>query len=121
MTHVAIEQRRAELELRVRLAEQLQPDLPQAEEVEVIDQEGREKHQRPSERKQHAQDDSSDWVFNGPDDTAQRLPLPEQKDKSDTRKQNVSGTLEWLRHHARPPLLEPRARHHAMLHGEERQ
>ena len=50
MTHVAIQHRRLERQRRVRLAAQLQPHLPQAEQVEVVDEERRDQHQQPAER-----------------------------------------------------------------------
>ena len=105
----------------VRPAAEVQPDLAQAEQIEVIDQECGDQHQRPAEGKQHTQDYPSEWVFDGPYDTTQRLPLPEQQDKSETRKQDVSGSFQRLRHNAGPPILEPLARHDAVLHREERQ
>src|SRR6185436_9631190 len=59
--------------------------------------------------------------FNGPNNATQRSPLPEQQDQCQTRKQDISGPLEWPRHNASPPVLEPLARHHAMLYCEQRQ
>src|SRR5688572_103990 len=74
----------SELQCGVRPASQVEPDLTQAKQIEVINQECGDQHQCPAEAKQHTQDYLSERVFDGPHDTTQRLPLPEQQDKSET-------------------------------------
>src|SRR5207302_574963 len=56
-----------------------------------------------------------------PDHAAQRPPLPEQQDERGAGEEHIGRALQRLRYEARPRVLEPGARHDAVLQGEERQ
>ena len=74
MAHKAIGSRRSELQERVWLSAQKQPHLPQAEEVEVIDEEGRDQNQGPAEAEEREETGPPDRIVHGPDHAAQRAP-----------------------------------------------
>ena len=57
MAYQAVQHRRTEFQFRVRLFVQVEPNLAQAEQVEVIDQEGAEQNQQPAKGERHVQQD----------------------------------------------------------------
>ena len=61
---------------RVLAALEIQPDLPQAEQVEVIDEHGRVKDQRPADGADDPDDDPPDVVLHMPNGVRYRPPLP---------------------------------------------
>jgi len=52
-------------------------------------------------------------------DALDRLPLPEEQRQDQARRQHVGAALDRARHKLRPPALEARPCHDAVLHGEE--
>src|SRR5215210_5700893 len=95
----------------------VQIDLPQAEEVEVIDKECTREHYRPPNKEEHPQDVTPCRIFNTPHHVRHRSPLPEKQDERKARKQNIGAALYGLGDEASPPFLEARSCHDAMLDG----
>src|SRR5690606_22093880 len=102
-------------------AAQLQPDLAQAEQVEMIDQEGAVQHQRPAEGEAAIHQYLADGALQRPDLTAQRLPETEQRDQRQAGEQHIGTALGRGRNDAGPHGLEGRPRHDAVLHSEQGQ
>ena len=101
-----------------RLVGAVGPDLAQAEQVEMVDQEGAEQDDRPAQpeqRPQHHRDRTGD----GPDDAGHRPPLPEQQDQRQAGEEHIGRPLDRLGHEPFPPGLEGRPRHQAVLDRED--
>jgi hypothetical protein len=62
MTHIAVEQRRAEFEVRVRLASKIQRHLAQAEQVKVVDQERGHEHEGETEAERRVDGVPNHWI-----------------------------------------------------------
>src|SRR5205085_3624304 len=110
---------RPESEVRVLAPALIQVDLPESEEVEVVNEKRAEEHKRPADEEERPEDVAPRRVFNAPHRVRQRSPLPEEQYERKAREQNVRAALDRLRDKTRPPALEPRSRHHAVLHGEQ--
>src|SRR2546421_651910 len=72
MPHQPIRSGRPELQLRVRLVAEEQPHLAQAEQIEVIDEEGRDEDERPAEAEQAEENGAPDRIADRPDHGAKR-------------------------------------------------
>lgn len=79
----AVEPGGAELELGVFGAAEVEPDLTEAEEVEVVDEEGAEQDDEPAEDADGVEDGFGCGIFNVPDCAAHGLPQPEHGDHGD--------------------------------------
>ena len=113
-----IEQRRLELGRRNFLLPPVSPHLAQAEQVEMVDQEGAGQHRQPAEPKDPPDDLPAQGVVDQPDDLRNRPPLPIQQDQRQAGEQHIGRALNRLRHEAGPPAFEGRPRHQAVLDGE---
>jgi hypothetical protein len=93
--------------------------LSEPEEVEVVDEEGGDEDSEPPGGEQRVQRGLSHWVVDPPHEAPDWLPLPEEEQQGEARGEYVRAALGSLGHDARPPALEGRARHHAVLQGED--
>src|SRR5947209_7348144 len=114
-----VEKDSPESEVRVLAPALVHVDLPESEEVEVVDEERADEHQRPAEEEERPQNVNPYRIFNAPKRVRQRSPLPEEQYEREAREQNVRAALDRLRHVPSPPALEPRSRHHAVLDCEQ--
>ncbi len=121
MPNVLVEQRRAEGQLRVRFPDQIQPNLPQSEQVEMVDEERGDQHHAESQSEQLVNHQPASQVLNIPDCPSQRLPERKQRDQCQAGEQHERAPLRRFRNDPRPGPLEPRPRHYAVLHGEDSQ
>src|SRR5215813_2678137 len=96
-------------------------DLPQTEEIEMVDQECADEDDAPTGEENNLKDKRQRWVANLPNNAEQRSPLPEQQRQSEARQQDVSAALDYLRHNLRPHLLKTWPRHCAVLNCEKTQ
>ena len=71
--------------MRVFATLKMQPDLSQAEEIEVIDDERGDQDQRPAEERDAEQQSAQPWGFDVPDDRRHRPPLPVQQQQDEAR------------------------------------
>jgi len=118
---VAVGHRRPELDARVRLSNQRQPYLPEAEQVEVVDQERHHENRGPPRREQCPEHRADERIVDRPDLDADRPPLPEEQDQREAGEEDEGRALDRPRHDLRPPLLEPAPRHDAVLDGKDGQ
>ena len=101
-------------------AAQPRPDLAQAEQLEVVDQEGARAAPGTSPaRTPPAGRACGRGIGDRPDRCQDRPPQPEQQDQGQARQQHVGRAFDGMRHEARPPALEGRPRHDAVLDGEQ--
>jgi hypothetical protein len=121
MADEAVEAGRGERDGRVRQAAELEPHLTEPEQIEVVDEERGYHREPPAEREESEEQAASDRRLDDPDRTAERLPRREEEPEREARKEDVRRALDRHRHDLRPALFEPRARHHAVLHREERE
>src|SRR5262245_9546379 len=75
MPHVAVRTRSDEAERPVRLAPEVEPHLPEPEQVEVVDEEGGDGDGEPAGNEEPVQRDRHHWVLDVPDHAADRAPL----------------------------------------------
>jgi len=85
----------------------------------MVDQEGRVEEQRPAEQISGDDRIAREAGRGVPDDSTDRLPPEEQRDERQRAEQHVGAALNRFGHEARPPALERRARHQAVLDGEQ--
>jgi len=121
VAHIPVRRRHAEAYGRIRLADERQPHLSKAEQIEVVDQERDDEHCQPARGELAPEQGADEWILDRPDRDADGPPLPEQQEQREARKQHERRALDCPRHNLRPPLLEPSARHDAVLHGKDRQ
>ncbi len=114
-----VEEGHLELRVAVCLLYQVQPYLPQPEQIEVIDHERRQQDQQNSAEKNSPNRELPDLRFHRPDNARHRSPLPEQQDQNDARYQHVSTSLDGPWHQTGPVFLERRSRHNCVLHTEQ--
>lgn len=119
VAHKLVEKRRPESWLRIFLSAPVEIDLPQAEEIGMIDESRADQHRRPAQQEERPQEITPDGIPHVPHDLRHRSPLPEEQNQCQTRQQDVSASLNRLRNNSRPPTLESGTRHHAVLNGEE--
>jgi hypothetical protein len=117
----AVQQPGLERRTRRREPTVVADDLPHPEHVEVVDEERRPEHQRPPGEGHCPDPDPPQLAADAPYRPGHRSPLPHQQRQHGVRRQNVGGTLDRRWNELRPPPLEPRARHHAVLRREQRQ
>jgi len=121
VAHIPVRRRHAEAHRRVRLPDERQPHLSKTEQVEVVDQERDDEHRRPAGDELAPEHGADEWILDRPDRDSDGPPLPEQQEQREARKEYERRALDRPGNNLRPPLLEPSARHHAVLHGEDRQ
>jgi len=121
MPHIPIRRGRAEAHRRIWFPNQGQPHLAKTEQVEMVDQERDDEHGQPSGDELAPEYGLDEWIFDRPDRDADGPPLPEQQKQCKARTEHERRALDRPGHDLRPPLLEPSPRHHAVLHGEDRQ
>ena len=109
MTDPAIEEGGLELDRRVRLAGKGEEDLPQSEQVEVIDQKRREKHDGPSGPEDREQEPPANRIGHFPHDVRDGPPLPEEEAEEEATHEDIGAPLDCGRDDSRPPSLEPLA------------
>jgi len=121
VTHIPVRRRHAEAHGRIRLPDERQPHLSKAEQIEVVDQERDDEDGRPAGHELAPEHGADEGILDRPDRDADGPPLPEQQQQREARKQHEGRALDGPRNNLRPPLLEPSTRHHAVLHGKDRQ
>ena len=119
MADPLVEEGRPEFRRRQGAAAQPGIDLAQAEQLEVVDEEGAEQHQAPADPEHGLDREDRGRVRHRPDRRQDRPPLPEQQHEREAREQHIGRALDGMRHEARPPALEGRAGHDAVLDGED--
>ena len=115
MAHELVEQGRPELHIRQVAVAQRREHLLQAEQIEVIDQESREKHDGPAEPEHAHQGDAAGVAGDVPDRRSDRPPLPVEQQEQEARHEYVGAALGLFGNDPRPPALESGPRHHAVL------
>src|SRR5262245_60870478 len=115
MPHVAVRTGSDEAEWPVLFAPEVEPHLPEPEQVEVVDEEGGDEDGEPAGSEEPVQHGRHHRLLDVPHQAADRSPLPEEKQESDAGREDVCAALGGLGHDARPPALESRARHDAVL------
>ncbi len=116
MTYLFIEPGGAEFEGGIFPAQQVQPHLAQPEQIEVVDQKRDEHQQNPSEGVQRMDGGSKSFILDMPDNSAHRLPLPEQQKQAERRQQTVCAALRCLRDKAGQQVLKSLPRHDCVLY-----
>ncbi len=114
VTHQTVQQRRLERLHATGGSAQRVDDLAHAEQLEMIDLECRKQRDQPAhpeDRREHR----CRPALNAPDGRGDRTPLPEYQDQQGARDQHIGAALAGSRNDARPPALEGRARHDAVL------
>src|ERR1700741_4483491 len=119
VAHELVEERNHEVRVLVLDAAQIAGDLPQPEEIEVVDQEGAQQYREPAEDRERNEDRGERAAARIPDDSRHRPPLPHEEDETQAREQHIGGALDRPRYDLSPGPLEPLARHHAVLDGEQ--
>ena len=79
---MAVESGRAKPGVRIHATGEIQPHLPQAEEIKVVDEERSDEDDEPAECGKTLDGNSSDRVFDIPYHSAHGLPEPEEQNKS---------------------------------------
>ena len=94
--------------------------LAQAEQLEMVDQEGAHQHQAPAEPEDAVEDQRRRRIVHDPH-RRRRIGRHCQysSEQRQAGEQHVGAALDRMRHEARPPALEARARHDAVLDGEQ--
>src|SRR5262249_27061507 len=122
VAHRLVEERRAEPGGRRAAALVGVPDLAQPEELEVVEEEGRDDGDQPAEVRQAHERRLRRPTRRRPDERRRdRAPPPEEEREQETGREHVAAALGGRGDDARPPALEARPRHDAVLHGEERE
>ena len=115
-----VEERDFEAGRRVFLLPHIQPHLPQAEQVEVVDYKARQEHDAESTEENCPQQILSPDRICLPDNLARhRAPLPVQQNQKGTANQYIRTAFNRLWHNFRPALLKFGARHDGMLNAEQ--
>jgi hypothetical protein len=83
MPHVAIKKRRAEFQVRIFAADQIEIDLAEPEQVKVIDEESAEKNNQQTHPVEAIDDELGDSSVDVPDDAADGAPLPEEQQQGE--------------------------------------
>src|SRR5690349_20066694 len=96
MAHVPVGARGDEAERLVRLPAQVEPHLPEPEEVEVVDEERGYEDDEPAGCEESVEYRLCEWVLDLPHDAADRPPLPEEEQESQARGENVRAPLGGL-------------------------
>jgi hypothetical protein len=104
-----------EVDLRVLDVVVGEPDLTQAEQVKVIDQERRVEDEAPPNGRDGPDGNPRDIVIDLPDDLGQRPPLPVHEQQDQAREQDKDAPLDRRRHDRRPPAFERNPRHDRVL------
>ena len=79
---------------RVLSADEMQPHLPQAEQVEVVDKTCHHEHLQPSARENRPDERPHERLLNAPHGAAKRAPLPEQQIEGKAREEHVRRSLD---------------------------
>ena len=116
---VAVPSARRELHRRVGHASQEQEDLPEAEEIEVIDEERADQHDHPAREGEPLEQQAERLALDLPDHASDRLPLPEEQEQRRAGRQHEGAALERLGDDFRPDGLEALPGHHAVLQRED--
>ena len=85
----------------------------------MVEQKSRREHEQPAKGTTGLKQPSANLAVHLPDDSAQRLPKPEEQSERERSGERVGAALGGLGNEARDPALEERTSHHAVLHGEE--
>src|SRR4051794_17159432 len=107
MTDDAVKKRRGKLRLGLGFAEQMAPDLPKSEKIEVIDDEGRYKHEGPAAREPPIKQYLSPIALNIPYSPAEGLPKPEHQEQRGAARQHERASLYCGRNDAREEPFKP--------------
>src|SRR5512135_139481 len=121
MTNIAIEAKGLEPNWRVLTARGVEVDLTKPEQVEVIDQERGEEHDRPSGPEDRVQKPATNRISDLPEDGGNRPPLPEEEAEEETAYKHIGAPLDRRRDEPCPPSLETRPGHDAVWDGKEAQ
>src|SRR5262245_56117004 len=104
-----------ETERRIRLSPQMQVDLPQPEQIEVIDEEGAYEYRHPAQAVNRVKRSAARNVFHMPHDSSNRTPLPEHQQQQQTGKQDIRAAFGGFGHDLCPRALKPLTCHDAVL------
>src|SRR5690606_2424653 len=113
-----VEERDLEGRLRGGDAAVVADHLPEPEELEVIDDEGRDERDRPPCPVRSPDHLARDVALDRPDHLVEGLPEPEEEPEYDAGRHHEGASLDRLGNDARPPALEPAPRHDAVLDAE---
>src|SRR5579883_2495510 len=91
--------------------------LAEAEQLEMINHVGRRQRRQPAEPIDRRQQGRGPTLHT-PDRRDDRPPLPEDEEQKKARDQHIGAALAGCRNDRRPPALESRTRHDAMLDRE---
>ena len=105
MTDITVKAKRFEFNRAIWKPRRKEIDLPKSEQVEVVDQECGQEHDRPPEPEDGMQEPAARRIADVPDNGGDRPPLPEQKPKEEAADQDISAPLDRRRDEsrARPP------------------
>jgi len=112
MADKAVKPRGPKTEILVLLVKK---DLPQAKQIEVINQKGADENDGPAGKGHDPQDQKTRRAFNVPDNSEQGLPLPKKQIERETREQHIGAALNYPGNKSGPEILKPGPRHEAVL------
>src|SRR5687768_7921775 len=118
VTYIPVKHRRSELKMGIRFSYKVQPYLPEAKQIEMINQEGADQNYSETQQTNGLDNNTSCFGLYLPNDTTQRLPIPKEQEQAQTGKQDIRASFYWSRHKLRPPFFECRTCHDAVLKGE---
>jgi hypothetical protein len=95
------------------------PDLVEAEQFEMAEQEGRDENDHPAGREQAPQDRRPGRIVDVPQHRPERPPEQEEDDQDEAGEQHIGAPLDRFRDDPGPGPLEALARHHAVLDPEQ--
>src|SRR2546423_7472985 len=106
MAHSVIDEHLPEPKVLVLLAALVQKYLPQAKEIEVVDEECAQEHEKPTHPEKRLQNKSPRRILNIPDDVRHWPPLPEEQKQHKACDQHIGAALNRLWNNPRPKLFE---------------
>src|SRR5438270_355053 len=95
------------------------PDLPEPEQVKVVEDAGGDQHQQPAECEAAVQQNLSKFILDIPHGPAKGPPLPKQKEKREAARKNVGTAFDRCRRDLRENTLKCWAGHDTVLQREE--
>src|SRR5580692_3532996 len=116
----AIEERRYECRPNRLLAAQVSPNLLQAKELEMVNQERRHQHDTPTACESRIQNHSPHYILNAPNHATERLPERDQCQQRKTAGKYKGRALDRRTNDSCELLLECYARHSAVLQRKQR-
>lgn len=118
---ISVEAAGLECYVMVLLVSQMEPDLPESEQVEVIDHERGEQHGGPSDPEKSEQYYFAKGILHAPYYARHGMPLPIEEQQEEAGGEDEGAPLHLHRHKFRPPPLKNRTGHDGMLHCKQSQ